>query len=139
MKQTLRPAISASLIATPGTGLTGMARVNLAHLDTSFLGFVSEEALELGKAPTMEPTLILGLLLHGGPVSDVRQVLKHDGCAWCCVLHNALGKHMIVVSALPKQFTRELTQVTFRALCIYKQLKFDCRAQIEYNTSTIKQ
>jgi hypothetical protein len=116
-----------------------MARVNLDHLDTPFLGFVGEEAMELGKAPTMEPTLILGMLLHGGPVSNTGQVLKHDGCALWCVLHNALGDNMIVISALPKQFTREFTQVTFRALGIYKQLKFDCRAQMGYNTSTIKQ
>lgn len=105
-----------------------MARVNLDHLDTPFLGFVGEEAMELGKAPTMEPTLILGMLLHGGPVSNIRQVLKHDGCALWCVLHNALGDNMIVISALPKQFTREFTQVTFRALCAFG-LQFPTKAE----------
>ena len=72
----MRTTIVTSLVPTVATGLRGVPRVNFDHGHTSFLSLVGQEAMELSKAPTMEPTLILGVLLHGGPVSNVCQVLN---------------------------------------------------------------
>jgi len=46
------------LRATVRAGLTGVTRVNLDHADPALLGFVDQEALELGEAPTMESSLL---------------------------------------------------------------------------------
>jgi hypothetical protein len=111
-KQGLRTAVVASLITTPATGLTRMARVNFAHNHPSFLCLVEQEAMELGKTPTMQPPLTLSMSQLGS-LTNVGQVLNHNGTTWGSMLHNAFGKHMIMVSSLPKQFARKLFQVPF--------------------------
>ncbi|WP_220197545.1 hypothetical protein [Ktedonospora formicarum] len=55
-------------------------------------------------------------LAHTSARANVSQVLKHNGRTGGRVLHDTLGEHMVMVFALPKQFARELAQVTFRAL-----------------------
>lgn len=72
--------------------------------------------MELGKAPTMETALRFRVLLHLGTGSDMRQVLNHDGTARGGIVHNAFAEDVIVVFALPKQFARELLEMSFCAL-----------------------
>lgn len=69
--------------------------------------------MELSKAPPMEPTLILGMLLHGGPVSNVCQVLNDKSRASGSVLYDAFGEDMVVIFALPKQFPAQLLEMAF--------------------------
>jgi hypothetical protein len=69
--------------------------------------------MELSKAPTMEPTLILGMLLHCGPVSNVCQVLNYNSRARGSVLYDAFGEDMVVIFALPKQFPAQLLEMAF--------------------------
>ena len=100
------------LMPTSTTLLAGMPRVNLDHLDTPLLGFVGKEGMQLGKTPTMEASLPF-TMAHLGSLSNVRQVLKHNGRTALSVLDNALRKHVVMVTSLPQQFARKFFQVPF--------------------------
>ncbi len=62
MKDGLRTTIVTSLVSTLGTGLRGMPGVNLDHTDATCLGLVLDKRVQLGKAPTVKPSLIVSLL-----------------------------------------------------------------------------
>ncbi len=118
------------LIATATARLTGVTRVNLDHFNTACLSFVLNEGVQLSEAPTMQASFVLTVLVvfassHLGCFPDIGQVLKHDGRAWGSVLNKAFGEDMVMVTASPKLFTRELTQVAFCTLCAFGlQLSF---------------
>ncbi len=59
-------------------------------------------------------TVFLATTQLGG-VPDVLEVFQHDGCTWERVLDEALGEDVIVVSASPKLFARELLEVSLGA------------------------
>ncbi len=89
-----------------------MARVNLDHANTTSLSFIGDKAEELGKAPRVH-TALPRTFTMGDTLSDVRQVLKHDGTAGGSMPNDAFRKHVVMVASLPKQLTRKLFQVPF--------------------------
>src|SRR6266480_6944745 len=93
-----------------------MTRVNARDLDTARFCLVGDKAEHLRKAPTMESALCVGMPLHLRARTNVGQVLKHNRRARRGVLHDAFGEDMIVIFALPKQFTRKFAQMFARAL-----------------------
>ena len=114
-EQTLRTPIVASLVLTPGTRLRGMSRIYLDYLHATCLCFIAKEAVELSKAPGVHTALSLTFAM-GDTLSNIGQILKNDGTARSGILDYALGEDMVVVSSLPKQFTRKLLQVPFSRL-----------------------
>jgi hypothetical protein len=114
------------------TGLRRMAWINLDHPHPAFLCFVGQEAVELGEAPTVEASFGVLLLALAPPdlarAANVGQVLKDDRAARGGVLNNAFGENVVMVFALAQQFSRELTQVAFRALCAFC-LKFSTETE----------
>ncbi len=130
MKQALRTAIIPRLIPTSGAGLRSMPGVNFDYIDTTFLGFVGQEGMELGKAPTVQAALGIMLLARADltALSDVLEVLNDNGAARGSMLNNALRKHVVMVSTLPQQLTRKLFQVPFsRRRAILLKLNGDGR------------
>jgi hypothetical protein len=110
-EETLRATILPALIATVRASLGSMSRVNLDDLDAPFLGFITQEAMELGKAPTVKASLSF-TMAHPGSLSNVGQIFKNQGTAKASILYDALRKHVVVISALPKQFSRELFEMS---------------------------
>lgn len=56
-----------------------MPRVNLDHGDTPFLRFVGDEAIELGKRPTVQASFVVNVLVllaspHLGGLANVGEV-----------------------------------------------------------------
>src|SRR5437879_6353314 len=100
------------LIATLGTGLRRVPGVNFDHGYPFGLCLVGGESQELGKAPTVHPSLSFALTVRD-VLANVGEVLKHQGTAWHRVLDHAFRKHMVMVSSLPKQFSTQLFQVSF--------------------------
>jgi len=103
----LRATVIPGLMPTLRAGLGRVTRVNLDHGYPSCLGFVREESMELGKAPGMHTAFVAHILVlfaapHLGGLTDVRQVLKHDGTTSSGVLYEAFGEDMVMVSSLPK-------------------------------------
>ncbi len=116
-EERLRATIIAGLMPTARARLGGVARVNLDHLDPSCLGFVLDKRVQLGKAPAMQASLVINVLVlfasaHLGRFPDVGQVLKDDGTARSGVLNNALTEDVIVIFALAKQFSTQLTEMS---------------------------
>lgn len=84
LEKRLRTTVGTMLRATVRAGLTGVTRVNLDHADPALLGFVDQEALELGEAPTMESSLrvlFLALAANLRIGAKMGQVLNHNGRA----------------------------------------------------------
>jgi hypothetical protein len=131
VKHRLRTTIIAGLVPTSATGLRGMSGVNLDHADTACLGFVRDERVQLGKAPTMQApfdtalrTRLLATPQLGG-VADAVEIFKHDGSPWGRMLHHAFREDVIVISTSPKLFAAQLFEVTFcRAAAFGLQLAF---------------
>lgn len=119
MKQTLRATIIARLMPTPATRLRGVPRVNLDHGDPLRLRLVLYKAVELRKAPPVQPSFVLGLLVrasaHLGGLSDSGEVFQHDGTARGGVLDDAFREDVIVIFAAPKLLARQLAQVSLSA------------------------
>jgi hypothetical protein len=118
----LRTTIGSPLVATAATSLTRVAGVNFDHLNTTRLGLVAQEAMELSERPGMQTALGLNIFVslassYLGSVSNSSQVLKDNGAAWCGVLDYALGENVVMVKSQPKQLTRKLFQVPFGRLC----------------------
>jgi hypothetical protein len=68
--------------------------------------------MELRKAPRMETALGFRVFLHLGTCPNMGQILNHNGTAKGSVLHDTFGEDMIMVFALPKQFTTQLFEVS---------------------------
>jgi len=121
VKDGLRATISAGLVPTFTTGLAGMPGVDLDHLDTACLCFVLDKGVQLGKTPTMQASFILAFLTvlfapaQIGVVPDVLEILQDESTARGGMLNNLFGENVIVVSASPKLFTRELLEVSLGA------------------------
>src|SRR5439155_18922177 len=79
-----------------------MPRVNLDHCNTSLLRFVGNEIVQLGKYPTMQPSLIFNVLVlfassHLGSLTDLREIFQDDGTTRSGILDDALGKYVITI------------------------------------------
>src|SRR5713101_2608028 len=66
---------------------------------------ITQEAMELGKAPTVKASLSF-TMAHPGSLSNVGQIFKNQGTAKASILYDALRKHVVVISALPKGNSR---------------------------------
>lgn len=122
LEKRLRTTVGTMLRATVRAGLTGVTRVNLDHADPALLGFVDQEALELGKAPTMElplRVLFLALAANLRIGAKMGQVLNHNGRARGGILNDALGEDVITIPVKSQRATGHLFQVTFRAFCSF--------------------
>jgi hypothetical protein len=102
----------------PAARLARVTRVNLDDFNPACFGFVCQKAMELSKRPRVHTALSFPFFV-GDTLPNIGQVLNHNGTARRGVLNNALGEDMVVISSLPKQFTGELTQVAFCALCAF--------------------
>ena len=113
------------LIATLRTGLTGMPGVYLDDSDTSFLGFIGDEVIQLSECPTVQAPFVLNMLLlfassHLGGVSNVREVFQHDGRARSSVLYDTLGKDMITVAVESLLFLTQLLEMFLGRLTSFR-------------------
>src|SRR5258708_442004 len=99
-------------MSTTRTGLAGVARINFLDTNPACLRFVGKKRVELGKRPAMHAALSLTFAM-GDPLSDIRQVLQHDGTARSGVLNKTFGEDMVVIFSLPKPLARKLFQVPF--------------------------
>ena len=120
MKQRLRTTVIPMLKATATTGLGRMAWVYLLDTDTTRCRLVVNKAMELSKAPTMEPSFEINrLVLFATPylrgLPNMREVFKNKGCTLWGMLYNAFREDMVMVFALPKQFPGELFEVSLCA------------------------
>ncbi len=116
-EERLRTSIGTMLIATLATGLRGMSRVNPDDSNASRLRLVRDKRVQLGKAPAMQPSFILDMLVllasaYLAGLSNVRQVLKHNGRAIGAGLHDAFGKDVIVITMQPKLFLAQLLEMS---------------------------
>jgi hypothetical protein len=116
VEERLRTTIIAGLVPTLATGLAGISGVNLDHADTICLGFVLDKRVQLGKAPTMQASFVLTMPVlfpsaHLGRLSNVLEVFKYDGTARSSMLYNAFGEHVVMISASPKLFATQLSEV----------------------------
>ncbi len=107
-----------------------MPRVNLDDFDSTRLGLVGKKGVELGKAPRVHAALAFTFAMLD-PLSDIRQVLKHDGTSGGGNLHNAFGEDVIMVFSLPKQLARKLFQVPFGR---FGAFLLKCATQAEHAT-----
>jgi len=122
-EETLRPAIVAGLMPTSRTGLRGMPGVNFDDPYPSFLGFIANKVIQLGKAPAVEVAVSLTFLSFAranlGSLTNIGEVLKDDGTARSGVLHDAFREDVITVPAESPLLATQLFQVTCRRLCSF--------------------
>ena len=122
LKEGLRTAM---LIATGTARLTRVPGVDLLNGDSASLRFIANEAIELGKRPRMQTSLLAHILLVLAPshlrgFSNVSQVLKHNRATCGRVLDNTFGEDMITVSVESPLLLRQLFQVSLRRLCSFR-------------------
>ena len=79
-----------------------MPGVNFDDPYPSFLGFIANKVIQLGKAPIVEAAVRLTFLSCAsaklGSLTNIGEVLKDDGTAREGVLHDAFGEDVITVS-----------------------------------------
>src|SRR3990167_3362714 len=110
---TARTAVVASLVPAAATGLRGMSRINRNHRATPFFGLVRDERTHLRKRPTMYSARRCRFALDLCTTTNVRQVLKSDGCPRLTGLHNLLTQDVIAVLAETRLLASEVSQVPF--------------------------
>ena len=129
-EETLRTTIGTMLMSTFATGLARVARVDLDHSDTMCLCLVLDKRVQLGKAPTMQASLVVNVLVllasaHLGGLSKVLEIFQDDSCPCGSVLYNAFAEDVVMVSASPKLFPAQLLEVSLgRASAFGLQLSF---------------
>src|SRR5439155_25890572 len=79
-----------------------MPRVNLDHSNTSLLRFIGNEIVQLGKCPTMQPSLTFNVLVlfassHLGSLTYLREMFQDDGTTRFAMLDASLGKYAITL------------------------------------------
>ena len=99
----LRTAIGTMLIATARTGLGGQPGVNCDDGDTTLLGLVEGEGVQLGKRPAVQPAFVLDIPVslaasYAGGLADIREVLEDEGRPGRGIGDEAFGEDMICVS-----------------------------------------
>jgi len=119
-EETLRTTIRPMLIATTGTHLGSVAGVYPFNGYATFLRFVEREAIQLGKAPTVQAALGVSFLAcaisDARGVTNVREVLKDNRTARRCILNDALGEDMICIPVEASLPLAQLFQVAFGRL-----------------------
>jgi hypothetical protein len=120
----LRTTIRSVLIPAFRASLARVTGINFDYLNPTCLGFICQEAMELSKRPRMQTALGLNILAlfassNLGGLSNICQVLKHNCAARNGILNDTLGEDMIMISSLPKQFSRKLFQVPFGRFCSF--------------------
>ncbi len=114
-EETLRPTIGTGLVPTATTRLLGMTRVNLDHGDPTFLSFVGNEVVQLGKRPTVQAPF--GLFPPDlGAFPNIGEVLKDNRCPWLSALYDAFGEDMICVPVEMSLLARQLLEMSLRVL-----------------------
>lgn len=90
-EERLRAAIIAGLMSTTTTHLARVPGVHSDHLDPALLPFVIDEAIQLGKGPTMQFSFVLHVLVlfaapDLGGVTDVGEIsstmVAPEGVCW---------------------------------------------------------
>src|SRR2546429_1778201 len=114
-----------------------MAGVNLDHLHTALLCFVSKKGMELNKRPAMKTALgfnILALLPTSdlACATDVGQILNHYGATGCSILNNSFREDMITVPVKTCLFATQFLEVTFCRLA-----SFGLKLTLEAESSSI--
>lgn len=111
-EQRLRTSVVTSAMPTTRTRLRRVAWVNLLDADTALLPFISNEAVQLGKCPTMQLAFVLNVLVflaasNLGSLTDVGEIFKNNGCTSRGTDDNLLTEDMI---AIPVETRLTLTQ-----------------------------
>src|SRR5205085_11144137 len=100
-EETLRTTVVTSLMSTFATGLGRVSRVDFHDLDTSFLCFVEDEAIQLSKAPPVKTSLRVSFLafaianLRG--CSNVGEIFQNESAARSGMLNNSLREDVIAI------------------------------------------
>jgi len=94
-----------------------MPRIDLDYADPSFLGFVGEEIIELGKRPTVQPAFGVNLFVllassYLGMVSDVLEMFQDERGTWESILNDTLGEDMIAIPVEASLLMRQLPQMS---------------------------
>lgn len=105
------------LVATMRAGLRGVTGVNAFHMDTALGCFVANEAVELGKGPTMKASLQISLLAFAasntGGLPDTREVFEDNGGTWGETGDNALAEDVVCIPVKTRLLAFEFLQVAF--------------------------
>src|SRR2546423_4560070 len=114
---TLTDTIALINVATTGASLTTVASIDKRNRDAFVCRFVGDKALQLGKAPIAHsPTL---LATPFGTLTNICQVLHHQGISWVAGVHNLFGDNVICVLLKSLQAARHLLEVSFGRLCTF--------------------
>lgn len=122
------------LVATTGTGLRGVTRVNSEHADTPLLPFVGDELIQLCKCPTVQTAFVLNVLVflassHFGRVPDTAEVLKDKSAANGGIGNDAFGDEVIARPVESRLLATQLLEVLFRRFCSFGlQFSFEAEA-----------
>jgi len=104
-------------MSTLATRLACVAWVNLLDTDTALLPLVGNEAVELGKRPTVQFPLILDVLVvlatsHLRGLTNIGEVLKDYGCTSGGTGNNLFTQNVIAVLVKSHLLIRQLFQVS---------------------------
>ena len=94
----LRPAITPVDEAASRTSLASLAWVNPHHLATDCLCFVLKETPELEETPRVQSSAGFPMI-DLNPISDVREVLKHDSSTRIYIPDNRTGDNVVAISS----------------------------------------
>ena len=98
-----------------------MPWVDLDNGSTTLLRFIDDEAIQLGKCPTVQIALVRNVLLlfassHLGMVSNVFEIFQDNRRAWKSVLDDPFGKDMSTIPVETRLLPRQLLQVSLGRL-----------------------
>ncbi len=110
-----------------------MAWVNGNHTLSTLLGLVGDEAFQLSKAPTVQPSLQLALALLDA-TTNVRQVLQHIRGASRAALDDVLAQYVVTVPVEAQVLATQLFQVAFGRL---RSLIKTCKSKFAFAVNQI--
>ena len=102
-------------VTTSVASLAGLSRVNGHHLAAESLGLVFKEAPQLAEAPGVKSATGFPMI-DLNPVSDVREVFKHDSSPWLNIPDNRTGDNVVAIPSESLFTTSEASKVSFSTL-----------------------
>jgi hypothetical protein len=124
----LRPAITPINITASGAPLAGLTGVNHYNLTSSAFRFVLKESPELEERPSVQPSAGFPVI-DLNPVSDVREVLKHDSSTCIHILDNRGGDNVV---AIPSESLLTTSKASKMSLGTLRTVGLQCTPKTKY-------
>jgi hypothetical protein len=124
----LRPAITPINITASGAPLAGLTGVNHYNLTSSAFRFVLKESPELEERPSVQPSAGFPVI-DLNPVSDVREVLKHDSSTCIHIPDNRGGDNVVAIPSESLLTTSEASKMPLGAL---RTVGLQCTPKTKY-------